>query len=123
MNRRPEREAVALVHPTYRHLDRPVRVAGLALGQWAALIAAGLGAYALARLLPLPPATALSVAVTVCGMPVAAQLAAGERGPRVFSEIAALLRGGGSARRYPPGASRACAVGYRIDADGAPSEP
>jgi hypothetical protein len=59
------------VHPTYKHLEDRIRLGGLALGQWAQLLACGVAAYVLSTLLPLPGSWSVSVAVTVCGLPAA----------------------------------------------------
>jgi hypothetical protein len=63
------------VHPTYKHLDDRIRLAGLTLGQWTQLLGCALAAYALSTLLPLPGSWSLSVAVTVCGLPAAGAIA------------------------------------------------
>jgi hypothetical protein len=116
----PRREEIALVHPTYRHLDRPVRVAGVTLAHWTALTGAALTAYALWKLLPLPPTTALSVAVTICGVPIAASFAAGENRAELVDLLLAHARGAGTVTRYPPGSTPGLATGRRLSADAAP---
>lgn len=73
MTRQPDE----LIHPTYRHLDRAIRLAGLPLAHWAAIAASGVGAWLLAKLLPLPSSVALSIALTLTGTPVALLLATG----------------------------------------------
>jgi hypothetical protein len=66
-----------LVHPTYRHLDRPIRIAGLTLFQWTHLTLSAIAAWALAKLLPFSPSYDLSVALSVTGAPAAIAIAAG----------------------------------------------
>jgi hypothetical protein len=67
----------SLIHPTYRYLDRPIRIAGLTLVHWAHLALAGCGAWALAKLLPFGATYDLSVALSLTGAPAATAIAAG----------------------------------------------
>src|SRR4051794_40217222 len=64
------------MHPTYKHLEDCIRLGGLSLSQWAQLTVCALAAYALSRVLPLPGSWSVSVAVTLCGLPAAAAMAA-----------------------------------------------
>ncbi|MCW2953198.1 MAG: hypothetical protein JWQ48_2368 [Conexibacter sp.] len=65
---------------TYRYLDRGVRLSGLTLGQWLQLVAGAISAFAMSKLLALIPGLsatyALSIAVTLAGMPLAAAFVA-----------------------------------------------
>ncbi len=106
----------SLIHPTYRHLDRRVRIAGLPLAHWVQLVFAGVVAYALAHVLPFGPTYDLSVAVTVAGVPVAATLAAGT-GQHPLSFAAALIRWRLRARAYAPSRPGSAASGYALCAD------
>ena len=85
-------DATSLLHPAYRHLDRTVRLAGLSLAQWTQLVAAGVVAWALARVLPFGATYDLSIAVTVAGVPVAAAFAAGSGQTSPLATVAAALR-------------------------------
>jgi hypothetical protein len=67
----------SLVHPTYRHLNRRVRIAGLPLAHWSALALAAGMTWCLAHILPFSATYDLSIALTVCGTPVAIAFAAG----------------------------------------------
>lgn len=60
-----------LVHHTYRHIARPMTIAGVNLAQWAVILV-GLGATAaVTALLPMPSEWALSLAGSVVGVPAA----------------------------------------------------
>ena len=109
-------EATSLIHPTYRYLDRAVRLAGLTLAQWTQLVAAGLAAWLLARLLPFSATYDLSVAIAITGMPVAASLAAGADTVHPLAQVRAIARWRRHSAVYLPGAG-STAAGYRIAAD------
>jgi hypothetical protein len=107
----------SLIHPTYRHLERSIRLAGLSLAQWAQLVTAGAVAYALAQHLPFGGTYSVSVAVTVAGVPVAAAVAAGSGGVRPLALLVATVRWRGTAKLHLPGvAASAPPAGYRLDA-------
>jgi hypothetical protein len=59
----------SLVHPTYRHLGRPVTLIGLNRTQWVIVLLGLAGTWALTSLLPMPTQWALSVAGSLVGMP------------------------------------------------------
>jgi len=113
-----DRDAPPLVHPTYRHLERPVRLSGLTLRQWVLLTGAGALAYALAQLLPFAGTYDLSIAVTLVGVPVAAMLASSDAGVSLPGYVRDVARWRRTARRFDPEVrpSRAPA-GYRLLAD------
>ncbi len=69
------RASDGVLHPTYQHLEDRIRLAGLSLLQWAQLFVCAVGAFGLSKLLPLPGSWALSIAVTICGLPAAATIA------------------------------------------------
>src|SRR4051812_12605468 len=64
-----------MLHPTYKHLEDRIRLAGLSLWQWAQLFVCAVAAWGFSRVLPLPGSWSLSVAVTLCGLPAAAAIA------------------------------------------------
>ena len=109
-------DPVSLVHPAYRHLDRTVRLAGLSLGQWSQLVAAGVAAWLLARVLPFGSSYDLSIAVTVAGVPVAAALAAGSGHGSPLMTLAAALRWRRQAGVYVPGVADDAVSGYVLAA-------
>jgi hypothetical protein len=107
-------DASALIHPTYRYLDRSVRLAGLTLSQWAQLVGAGVGAWLLARVLPFSGTYDLSIGITIAGVPVAASLAAGAESVHPFAQLRALVAWRRRAAVYLPGAGAASTDGYRL---------
>jgi uncharacterized YccA/Bax inhibitor family protein len=58
-----------LVHHTYRHISRPMTIAGLNVVQWVIVTVALAAAAALSALLPLPSEWALSVSGSLIGVP------------------------------------------------------
>lgn len=107
-----------LVHPTYRHLERPVRISGLTLRQWGLLVGAGAVAYVLAQLLPFSGTYDLSVAVTVVGVPVAVMLASADAGVSLPGYLRDAARWRRTARRLDPAVRPSKApAGYRLLAD------
>jgi hypothetical protein len=107
-------QASSLVHPTYRYLDRAVRLAGLTLSQWTQLVGAGVGAWLLARVLPFSGTYDLSVGIAIAGVPVAASLAAGADTVHPIAQLRAVLAWRRRAGVYLPGADHAVTVGYRL---------
>lgn len=105
-------DAPSLIHPTYRYLDRSVRLAGLTLGQWALLVGAGAGAWLLARVLPFSSTYDLSVGLAIAGVPAAASLAAGADAVHPLAHLRAVVRWRRRAAVYLPGAEDA--DGYRL---------
>ena len=110
----------SLIHPTYRYLDRAVRLAGLTLGQWAQLVAGGAGAWLLARVLPFSSTYDLSVAISIAGVPIAASLAAGSDAVHPLAQLRAVARWRRRAAVYLPGAG--AVDGYRLVDDAARPE-
>lgn len=107
-----EHNPSSLVHPAYRHLDRPVRLAGLSLGQWSQLVAAGVTAWALSRVLPFGTTYDLSIAVTIAGIPVAATFAAGTGRTSPLQTLTAVIRWRRHAHVYAPGVPDDGLTGY-----------
>lgn len=96
-----------MVHPTYRHLERAPRLAGLTWRQWLLLVGAGLATYLTARLLPLPSPYDLSVALTVCGTPAAAGLALAGSDRHLGVDLRTLWRWHRTRRLFLPEAATA----------------
>jgi hypothetical protein len=61
----------SLVHPTYRHLSRPITVAGLTIAQWVTVLAGLAATWALSSLLPLSTEWSLSIGGSLVGIPAA----------------------------------------------------
>jgi hypothetical protein len=60
-----------VIHPTYRRLDEPPKLAGFSFVQWLTLIAAGGCVFAVERLLEVPTQPAISVFTILVGGPAA----------------------------------------------------
>jgi hypothetical protein len=110
-----------LIHPTYRHLGREIRIAGLPLTHWGHLVVAGLGAYLLSRLLPFGAAYNLSVAVTIAGTPAAIVLAGGTGEVELLAYGRAVVRWRRNAAVYAAGAAPATPMGYALVAEPSPA--
>jgi hypothetical protein len=95
-------EATSLVHATYRHLDRPIRIGGLTLIHWAQLTISAIAAWALAKLLPFSATYDLSVALSITGAPAAVAIAAGTGETRPFRYLADVVRWRRHAAVYLP---------------------
>lgn len=111
-------EAPDLIHPTYRYLDRQVRLAGLTLAQWTQLVAGGVSAWLLARLLPFSATYDLSIAVTLAGVPIAASLAAGTDTVHPLAFLRQVARWRRRASVYLPGIETEPS-GYALRGEGA----
>jgi hypothetical protein len=108
----------SLVHPTYRHLGRPVTLLGLNRTQWAIVLIGLAGTWALTSLLPMPTQWALSLAGSLVGVPAALLFVL-----TADSELSlrSMLRGVGSWRRsahvlLPDTAAATTPHGYELQA-------
>lgn len=102
------------MHPTYRHLERAVRLAGLTLWQWAALVGGGLAAWALVGVLPFSSRWDLGIALTVAGTPLAVWLATDQSTVSPLGYVRAVRRWQGAAALYLPGGPSRSPAGYRL---------
>jgi hypothetical protein len=92
-------------HPTYKHLEAPLRLGSFSLGQWAQITAAGVAAAAFgAYLSPFPVGVTTFVAIVGAGLPVALSYGAMGLEFSVVQLAAAAWRYWRNPRRYPPGA-------------------
>lgn len=85
--------------PTYRFLNRKIRMAGLPIWQWAQVLVGLLIAFLVSRLLAvvMPSSWAMSIAITIAGMPLAAAIVAME----ADFDVPAYLRAAVSWKRGP----------------------
>lgn len=93
-------------HPTYKHLEAPLRLGSFSLAQWAQIAVAVIAAAAFgAYLSPLPTTATIFVAIVGAGLPVA--LSYGTMGLEfsVAEFAAAAWRHWRRPRHYLPGAS------------------
>ncbi len=105
-------------HPTYKHIEGRIRLGALTLPQWAQLFVGAVLAFGLSKVLPLPGTWALSVALTVVGIPVGALVALGQADISLSRFLLSALRFRRGARRYRPGADpRHPRPGYIVHPD------
>ncbi len=95
-----------MIHPTYRRLDEPPKLAGLSFLQWVALLALAAAVYGLERLLSLPTQPAISAFTFRVGGPAALMYVSESGRPsllRLARDVACWLLG---PRGYAPGPGR-----------------
>jgi hypothetical protein len=111
-----------VLHPTYKHLEDRIRLAGLSLGQWSQLFCCALAAFGLSKLLPLPGSWSVSVAITMCGLPAAGAVAFMQADFDVRRWVLDALRFRRAPRRYLPGlGEEPQRAGYRLIGDERPA--
>src|SRR4051794_5624574 len=90
---------------TYKHLEDPLRLSGLTIGQWAGVLGAGLVAIVFGLYLsPLPPGATIGVSLFVAGLPLALSYAVSGFDMAISETIAAVYRWARGAKHYLPGA-------------------
>src|SRR3954454_22731615 len=94
-------------HETYKHLEDPLRLSGLTIGQWAGLLGSGLVAIVFGLYLsPLPPGPTSGLSLFVAGLPLALSYAVSGFDMAISQTIAAVDRWARSAKHYLPGADQ-----------------
>ena len=102
-----------MIHPTYRRLDEPPKLAGFSFLQWVALLVLAAAVYGLERVLSLPTQPAISAFTLLVGGPAALMYFSESGRPslmRLVREGARWLR---SPRTYTPGGGRGRALEIR----------
>ncbi len=102
-----------MIHPTYRRLDEPPKLAGLSFLQWVALLALAGAVYGLERLLSLPTQPAISVFTFLVGGPAALMYFSESGRPSLLRLARDSTRWLVSRRAYTPGAGRVRPLGIR----------
>ena len=109
-----QRDRGASRNETYKHLEDPLRLSGLTLGQWTALCGSALAAIAFGLYLsPLGPGVTIGLSLFVAGLPVALSYAVSGFDMAISQTIAAVYRWGRGAKHYLPGAG-ATRVSYVV---------
>ncbi|RKQ90498.1 hypothetical protein C8N24_0303 [Solirubrobacter pauli] len=104
-----------MLNITYKHLQDPVKLGWFSLAQWMQLGVCGLLAYGLSTVLPLPDMWSLSLAITICGAPVAAAMVAMQADFDVLAFTLAAARWTRRRRHYLPGTNPAATpAGYHL---------
>jgi len=98
-------ESAAARNETYKHLEDPLRLSGLTIGQYAllcgtALVAIVFGLY----LSPLPAGVTMGVSLFVAGLPISLSYAVSGLDVAITDTLAALYRWARGDKHYLPGA-------------------
>lgn len=93
-----------MIHPTYRRLDEPPRLALFTIGQWTILGLITLSMFGLTRIVPLRTEYAICIWLIACGVPVIGWvLSEGDR-PSALRVVRALIRWLVSSKQLEAGA-------------------
>jgi hypothetical protein len=95
-----------VIHPTYRRLDEPPKLAGFSFTQWLGLIALGGAVYGLERLLALPTQPAISLFTFLVGGPAALMFFSETGRPSLLRLARDAIRWLTSPRAYAPAPGR-----------------
>jgi len=99
---------------TYKHLEDPLRLSGLTIGQWVGLLGSGLLAIVFGLYLsPLPPGPTIGLSLFVAGLPLALSYAVSGFDMAISATVAAVYRWARGAKHYLPGAEQP-AAGYVV---------
>lgn len=102
-----------MIHPTYRRLDEPPKLAGLSFLQWVALIALAGGVYGVERLLSLATQPAISLFTFLVGGPGALMYFSESGRPSLLRLARDSTRWVTGPRSYTPGPGRQRALEIR----------
>ena len=99
---------------TYKHLEDPIRLSGLTLGQWGGLAASALVAIVFGLYVsPLPSGITLTLSLFVAGLPLALPYAVSGFDMAMSDTLAAVYRWARGPKHYLPAAIEA-AAGYVV---------
>jgi hypothetical protein len=116
-------EAVQARNETYKHLEDPLRLNGLTIGQYVALCGTALVAVVFALYVsPLPPGVTMGVSLFVAGLPISLSYAVSGFDVAVSDTIGALYRWARQDKHYLPGAGETL-TGYVVARAGAEPLP
>ena len=100
-----EDKPTAARNETYKHLEDPMRLSGLTLGQYAAVTATTLVAIVFGLYIsPLPTGVTLALSLFVAGLPISVSYAVAGFDVSVTETIAALYRWARDDKHFLPGA-------------------
>jgi hypothetical protein len=115
-------QSAAARNETYKHLEDPLRLSGLTIGQYAALLGTALVAIVFGLYLsPLPPGVTMGLSLFVAGLPISLSYAVSGFDVAITETIAALYRWAREDKHYLPGAGET-PVGYVV-ARGSAEQP
>lgn len=99
---------------TYKHLEDPLRLNGLTIGQYAALCGTALVAIVFGLYVsPLPPGVTMGVSLFLAGLPISLSYAVSGFDVAITDTMSALYRWARQDKHYLPGAGEA-PVGYVV---------
>jgi hypothetical protein len=109
-----ESAAAAARNETYKHLEDPLRVSGLTVGQYAAVAGSALVAIVFGLYLsPLSPGVTMGLSLFLAGLPIALSYAVSGFDVAFSDTLTALYRWAREDKHYLPGAGEAPA-GYVV---------
>lgn len=109
-----ESAAAAARNETYKHLEDPLRLNGLTIGQYAALCGTALVAIVFGLYVsPLPPGMTMGVSLFLAGLPISLSYAVSGFDVAISDTLGALYRWARSDKHYLPGAGEA-PTGYVV---------
>ena len=99
-----EETAAAARNETYKHLEDPLRMSGLTIGQYAALAGATIAAIVFGLYIsPLPAGVTMALCIFLAGLPVAVSYAVSGFDVSITDTIAALYRWVRGDKHFLPG--------------------
>ena len=116
--------AAAARNETYKHLEDPLRLSGLTVGQYAALCGTTLVAIVFGLYLsPLPPGVTMGVSLFLAGLPIALSYAVSGFDVAMTDTITALYRWAREDKHFLPGAGEPTAGYVVAQSDGEQRPP
>jgi hypothetical protein len=102
-----EETAAAARNETYKHLEDPLRLSGLTIGQYAALSVTTIGAIVFGLYIsPLPAGVTMALSIFLAGLPISVSYAVSGFDVSVADTIASLYRWARDDKHFLPGAGR-----------------
>jgi hypothetical protein len=118
-----DEEAVAARNETYKHLEDPLRLSGLTIGQYAALSATTLAAIVFGLYLsPLSPGVTIGLSLFMAGLPISLSYAVSGADMAISDTIVSLYRWARDDKHFLPGAGE-LRDGYVVARGGAEEPP
>ena len=115
--------AAAARNETYKHLEDPLRLSGLTIGQYAALSGTTIAAIVFGLYIsPLPAGVTMALSLFLAGLPISISYAVSGFDVSVMDTIAALYRWARDDKHFLPGAG-APPAGYVVARPGTEERP